>query len=144
MKPTLHKGESFIDSRGTLKFVNENSPGNYRRFYLITHPDTATIRAWQGHKVEEKAFYVINGEFAIGVLTPKNFDEPEENEVPELFRISSKNQHFLRVPGGNYTGIKAITKGSTLLVLSGLDLSSSKQDDYRQPENKWIDWNLIS
>ncbi len=144
MNPTIHIGESFCDYRGTLKFVNESHPGSYKRFYLITHPQSSIIRAWQGHKIEEKAFYVITGEFIIAVLTPKNFESPDENEVPKLFILSSQNQQFLRVPGGNYTGIKATIPNSTLLVLSGLDLNESKQDDFRQPKDKWIDWNTIS
>ena len=143
-KPTLHTGGVFTDSRGILKYINEEEPGYYRRFYLITHPDIKVIRAWQGHRKEEKAFYVISGSFIIAVIHPKNFDAPTDDEKPEFFSLTSENNHFLRVPGGCYTGIKAFTPGSMLLVLSSFNLAGSKADDFRKPADKWVDWNAIS
>ena len=142
-KATLQIGDIYTDSRGILKYINEEEPGHYRRFYLIIHPDISAIRAWQGHKKEEKAFYVISGSFVIAVVTPENFDTPDDNEKPEFFSLTQENNYFLRVPGGNYTGIKAFIPGSTLLILSGLDLAASKEDDFRQPVDKWVDWNTI-
>jgi hypothetical protein len=143
MKATLLRGSSFTDNRGTLQFVNEENPGNYRRFYLMTHPDITIIRAWQGHRYEEKGFYAVSGSFFIAVLNPSCFEEPADDEKPEFFKLTIDNNNFLRVPGGCYTGIKALTPNSTLLVLSGFDLAGSKEDDYRQPAHKWVDWNSI-
>jgi|ERR1035437_2339404 dTDP-4-dehydrorhamnose 3,5-epimerase-like enzyme len=144
MKATLHQGGSFTDNRGTLRFVNEIVPGMYRRFYLIIHNDTSVIRAWQGHLHEEKAFYAISGSFIIAVLNPSCFENPGDDEKPDFFHLNSENNYFLRVPGGNYTGIKALSSNSTLLVLSDMDLAGSKADDYRQPANRWVDWNSIT
>ncbi len=143
MKPTLLQGDSFTDNRGTLSFINEKVPGNYRRFYLITHKDTAVVRAWQGHMHEEKGFYALNGSFMIAVVTPEHFETPGDKEEPEFFKLSGENNTFLRVPGGCYTGIKALTSGATILVLSGFDLAGSKADDYRQPAHKWVNWEAI-
>ena len=142
-KATLVKGGIHIDSRGILQYVNEENPGNYRRFYVITHNDVNIIRAWQGHKQEEKAFYTITGSFIIAVINPNCFEMPSDDEKPVLFQLTEENKNFLRVPGGSYTGIKALAPKSTLLVLSSLDLTGSKADDYRQPADKWIDWNTI-
>jgi len=144
MKATLHQGGVFTDDRGTLRFVNEKVPGNYRRFYLITHTDTTVIRAWQGHMREEKAFYAISGSFMIAVVSPACFEEPGDEENPDFFKLTAENNHFLRVPGGCYTGIKALTSNATLLVLSAFDLAGSKADDYRQPAQRWVDWNSIT
>jgi dTDP-4-dehydrorhamnose 3,5-epimerase-like enzyme len=144
MKAILQEGSSFTDNRGTLRFVNEKVPGNYRRFYLMTHTDTTVIRAWQGHRQEEKAFYTICGNFVIAIVHPASFDEPGDDEIPEFFRLTQENNSFLRVPGGCYTGIKALTSNSTLLVLSAFDFAGSKADDYRQPSHKWVDWSLIT
>lgn len=138
------KGGIHEDVRGILYYVNDANPGFYRRFYIIKHPDTAIVRAWQGHKIEEKAFYVINGGFIIAAVQPHNFDTPSENENPEFFKLTSNNQLFLKVLGGCYTGIKALSPDSTLLVLSSLDLSESKKDDFRQPADKWVNWNNLN
>ncbi len=144
MKAILVHGGIHKDQRGILKYVNEEHPGNYRRFYLITHHDIKIIRAWQGHRQEEKAFYATSGSFVIAVVNPLNFEMPDDNEKPEFFQLNTENNYFLRVPGGCYTGIKALIPNSTLLVLSGFDLEGSKADDFRQPENKWVaDWEII-
>ena len=143
MKAFLIKGGVHIDSRGILRYVNEKKPGIYRRFYLITHPDVKTVRAWQGHKKEEKAFYVINGGFTIAVVNPDSIESPSDDEKPIFFQLTEENKNFLRVPGGNYTGIKAISPNATLLVLSSMDNEDSKTDDYRQPTDKWVDWNIV-
>lgn len=140
----LIEGGIYTDHRGILQFVNEKNPGSYRRFYLITHPDSVVIRAWQGHMIEEKAFYVISGSFTIAVITPSDFLSPTEDEVPAFFALTAENRKLLRVPGGSYTGIKANSNNATLLVLSGLDIENSKNDDYRQPANKWVNWEKLS
>lgn len=73
MNAILHKGDSFKDNRGIIRFVNEIDPGFYRCFYLITHSYTNLIGACQGHLKEEKAFYAVNGSFVIAVLNPVCF-----------------------------------------------------------------------
>ena len=143
MKATLIGGGIHIDSRGVLRYVNEENPGYYRRFYLITHNDMDVVRAWQGHKKEEKAFYSISGSFTIAVVKPDSFETPSGDEKPDFFQLTEENKNFLRVPGGSYTGIKATSTNSTLLVLSSMDLKDSKVDDYRQPADKWLDWSTI-
>ena len=118
MKVSFQKGSSFTDERGNIRFVNEEIPGYYRRFYLITPADTSVIRAWQGHKNEQKAFYAISGSFIIAVVTPSFFEQPEDNEIPEVFELTEDNNRLLRLPGGCYTGIKSRSSDATLLVLS--------------------------
>jgi dTDP-4-dehydrorhamnose 3,5-epimerase len=143
MESTLIPAEIFSDQRGSIGFVNEENPGFYRRFYLISHPDTQVVRAWQGHIKEEKAFYVIKGDFIIAVLHPGNFESPGDDEIPKTFYLYSKNKNLLRVPGGNYTGIKALSPNSVLLVLSSMNVTDSKKDDYRQPATRWMNWDSI-
>lgn len=144
MNTTLVRGGSFNDNRGNLRFVNEQTPGSYKRFYLITPSDTKVIRAWQGHKLEEKGFYAVQGSFVVAVVKPSCFEEPGDEEIPDFFELSETNKNFLRVPGGCYTGIKSLALNSTLLVLSSFDLARSQADDFRQPLHKWVNWDSIS
>ena len=144
MKPTLSIGNTFTDHRGILRFVNEINPGYFCRFYLITHPQTNIIRAWQGHKIEEKAFYVISGSFTIAVVQPLNFDYLSDEEIPEIYNLNEDKGQLLRVPGGSFTGIKATAVNATLLVLSSLSVNDSKEDDFRQPSNRWLNWDSIN
>lgn len=142
-KVSLIEGRINVDARGILRYVNEENPGYYRRFYLITHNDMEVARAWQGHKKEEKAFYAVSGSFTIAVVNPANFEMPSNNERPDFFQLNEENKNFLRVPGGCFTGIKATSPKSTLLVLSSMSLDDSRVDDYRQPSQKWVDWSTI-
>ena len=143
MKATLTAGNTFTDHRGILRYVNEINPGYFCRFYIITHPNINVVRAWQGHRIEEKAFYVINGSFAIAVVQPENFDRLSDNETPVFFNLSEDNGQFLRVPGGCYTGIKALSLNASLLVLSSLHIDKSKADDFREPADRWVNWQNI-
>lgn len=144
MKTTLSIGNTFTDHRGILRFVNEINPGYFCRFYLITHPQVDIIRAWQGHKIEEKAFYVISGSFTIAVVQPLNFDYLSDEEIPEIYNLNEDKGQLLRVPGGSFTGIKATAANATLLVLSSLNVNESKEDDFRQPSNRWVNWDSIN
>lgn len=144
MKPEILKGGIHIDPRGTLRYVNDPNPGSYRRFYCITPSHTSVIRAWQGHKHEGKGFYALKGSFTIAVVSPENFDEPKDDELPVFFELSEVNNAFLKVPGGCYTAIKSTSADSILLVLSQFDLEGSKGDDYRQPETRWVNWEDLS
>lgn len=143
IKPTLIKGGLFRDERGSLQYVNDENPGNYRRFYIITHPNIDIVRAWQGHKTEEKSFFVIKGDFTIAVVRPGNFEAPSSKDSPELFKMKSEDNLFLKVPGGCYTGIKACVPDSVLLIFSDSTLEESKNDDFRLPKDRWVDWQTI-
>ncbi len=61
--PLSIKGGRHIDERGTLTFFNNFDMSPVKRFYVIDHPDTTIVRAWQGHKVEQKWFYVVCRQF---------------------------------------------------------------------------------
>ena len=141
-KPTIISGGIYKDERGILQYVNDEHPGNYRRFYIITHPDTNIVRAWQGHKIEEKCFFVVKGSFMIAVLQPSNFENPSLLEKAKFFLMKEEDNLFLKVPGGCYTGIKAFVPNSVLMVLSDATLENSKKDDFRLPNN-WIDWQTL-
>lgn len=142
-KPTLIKGGLFRDERGSLKYVNDENPENYKRFYIITHPDIDIVRAWQGHKTEEKFFLVIKGCFTIAVVQPLIFEDPSAVENPEFYTMKCEDNLFLKVPGGCYTGIKACKADSILLVLSNSSLEESKDDNFRLPKDMWVDWQTI-
>lgn len=63
--PKIIKGGKFKDERGLIRFVNDFHFENIKRFYLIKHPDTKFVRAYQGHQLESKYFYPVSGSFVI-------------------------------------------------------------------------------
>jgi dTDP-4-dehydrorhamnose 3,5-epimerase-like enzyme len=131
------KGNSFTDDRGSINFVNDFHLEGIKRFYTITHPDTSVIRAWQGHKIETKYFFVSKGKFLICWVEIDNWDKPGKESKVNKEILSAGNPQILIVPAGNANGFKALEDDSTLLVFSDLDLETSAKDLYRFEWDYW-------
>ena len=71
----LNVGKS-EDHRGYVEFYNELKLDYYKRFYIVSNPIEGTVRAWHGHKIEEKLIKVLNGEFLICLVKVDNWDQP--------------------------------------------------------------------
>ncbi|GCD77322.1 sugar epimerase [Thermaurantimonas aggregans] len=116
-------GDIYKDHRGTIRFINEFNMSSVVRMYCIK-PNFDVIRAWQGHKLENKWFFVSKGSFLIKTI---QMDSSKKNE----YLLSEKKSEVLHIMPGNYNGFKALEKGSILIVFSDLTIEQSKSDDYR-------------
>jgi len=125
------KGDSFSDSRGTVRFVNDFLFEGIKRFYTILHPDIEVIRAWQGHKKETKCFFVSRGTFVFNWIKIDNWKQPSANLTVNSKVLSEKDSAVLIIPPGHVNGFKALEPDSTVIVFSDLTLDESKSDDYR-------------
>ena len=54
MVPKLIKGNRHEDARGTLIYNNDFEASAIKRIYVIENQNTDFIRAWQGHKIEQR------------------------------------------------------------------------------------------
>lgn len=131
------KGNSFTDSRGTLHFVNDFHFDGIKRFYTITHPDISVIRAWQGHKIETKHFFVSKGKFLIFWVEIDNWDKPSKDLKINRQILSVDEPQILIVPPGTANGFKALEANSIMVVFSDLSLEESGGDMYRFDSNYW-------
>jgi len=77
-QPQIIQGNIHEDERGKLFYANEFDLSDVKRYYIIEHPDTKVIRAWQAHKKEQKWFQVISGSFLVAVVQPDNWEKPSE------------------------------------------------------------------
>lgn len=134
------KGNQFSDHRGTLQFVNDFSFPDVKRFYQITHPDASVIRAWQGHKVEEKFFYVVKGRFVIAWVEVDDWEQPSPDLPAEHVILEEGTPAVLHIPAGYANGIKALDPGSVLMVYSNLNLEASAADRWSFDQHLWFDW----
>lgn len=116
-------GDVFSDYRGKLKSINDFNMYSIVRMYSI-ESELGVIRAWQGHKLETKWFYVIKGSFLVKTM---NMDSHQVG----VYKLNSVEPKVLKIPGGNYNGFEASEAGSILIVFSDFDLQQSKEDDYR-------------
>lgn len=108
-----------------------------KRFYIIEHPDTDIIRAWQGHRHEQKWFHVIAGAFKMAIIQPDNWKQPSNILKPEVFILSATHPAVLQVPGGHATGFHALEKNSKMIIFSNATVEESRKDDYRFDESMW-------
>ena len=133
----LISGNSFTDARGTLQFVNDFHFEGIKRFYTITHPDTSVIRAWQGHKIETKHFFVTNGSFLICWVEIDNWGNPGKDLTVNRQIMSADEPLILIIPAGNANGFKALEPGSQLIIFSDLTMEEAKDDNYRFEKDYW-------
>ncbi|WP_051287273.1 WxcM-like domain-containing protein [Algoriphagus mannitolivorans] len=139
-KPVLYKVEKFKDHRGQLDFCNEFVLNKFVRFYVISSEIQGQIRAWQGHKIEEKAFFPILGKTKV-ILVPVLDFEKRISLDPIEFILDSNTPEILVIPGGYANGFQFLTDESKLMVYSNLKLEESKNDDFRFNSNEFYAWS---
>lgn len=142
-KVKLISGGVHHDERGSLHFNNDVLINPTKRFYQIVPKSKDIIRAWQGHKVEQKWFYAAQGSFEISTIQIDSFNQPRNDLTIKSYKVDSNKSDVLLVPAGYATGIQSLSEDATLLVFSDVSLEQSKDDDYRWEENyftnaKWI------
>lgn len=133
----LIEGNFFTDNRGTVHFVNDFHFEGIKRFYTFSHPDVSVIRAWQGHKIELKHFYVTKGKFLICWMEIDNWDNPGRDLKVNRQILSEDDPQVLVIQPGHANGFKALEPDSQLIVFSNLSLEEAKVDDYRFDSNFW-------
>lgn len=115
---------TFGDDRGYFTAINFES--GMKRAYLIKNHKAGIIRAFHGHRREEKTFYCIKGAFKVICISM-------ENREWKSFTITEKGNSMLKIPSGVYNGFVSLTDDSELLVLSSSTFEESKNDDFRIP-----------
>ena len=140
MLPKLINSADHIDTRGRLIFFNELNLEKVKRLYMIEHPDTEIVRAWQGHKKEEKWFLVTEGCFKVVIVQPDDWENPSSDLQVQEFTLQAKNNEVLHIPGNYANGFKALERGSKLMVFSDFSLEESAGDNFRFSSELWYAW----
>ncbi|MDO9510002.1 MAG: WxcM-like domain-containing protein [Candidatus Magasanikbacteria bacterium] len=130
MIPKIITGNSHTDARGTLFYNNDFDASGVKRMYVIENATTEIIRAWQGHKIEQRWFSAINGSFKIRLIKIDNWESPAKNLEILTFTINADTLEVLHVPQGYVSSIQAMEVGSKLLVMADYLLGEIK-DEYR-------------
>lgn len=137
----LIEGGNFTDSRGTLGFVNDFKFPDVKRFYTIHHPDKKIVRAWQGHKLEHKYFFVTQGKFLVACVLIDNWENPSTDLQVETWILTAEKPAILSIPPGYANGIKALEDNATLISFSNADIEVGNQDNWRFDSTLWLDWS---
>ncbi|TPD69828.1 dTDP-4-dehydrorhamnose 3,5-epimerase family protein [Flavobacterium microcysteis] len=140
-EPQIIQGNIHEDERGKLFYANEFDLSDVKRYYIIEHPDTKIIRAWQAHQKEQKWFQVISGSFLVAVVQPDNWGKPSEKLEVRKFVLNANENQILHIPGNFANGFKALEKNSRMIVFSDFSLEESSKDNFRFDGKLWFDWN---
>lgn len=141
--PLLLNGGKSEDHRGYVEFYNELKLDYYKRFYIVSNPIEGTVRAWHGHKIEEKLIKVLNGEFLICLVKVDNWDQPSKNLEILEYKLN-ENSGLLYVPSGYANGAINLNSDSKVMYFSSLVLEDSINDDYRFDSKYWNPWEEYS
>lgn len=130
MIPKIINGGSHSDVRGTLRFNNYFDATPIKRVYLIENKDTVFVRGWQGHRVEQRWFSVLQGSFKIELIAIDDWEHPSKKLQSKVFIISSDTFDVLYVPKGYVSSIQSLEENAKLLVMADY-LLGEIQDEYR-------------
>ena len=85
MKPKIISGNCHSDPRGSLFYNNDFDATAVKRVYVIENQNTDFVRAWQGHKIEQRWFAGVQGSFEIRLMAIDDWEHPSKDLVPFVF-----------------------------------------------------------
>ncbi len=130
MNPKLMKGGNHQDKRGTICFNNDFNAAAVKRVYTIENESPDFIRAWQGHKIEQRWFSAMSGTFIIKTVRIDDWENPSKDLPVETFLLGEETLDILHIPAGFLTSIQQVEKNAKLLVFADYALGEIA-DDYR-------------
>jgi len=126
----IFEGKKHEDERGIITFNNDFDASEIKRIYTIENHSLDFIRGWQGHKIEQRWFAAMKGEFEISVIEIDDFNQTSKDLKISKYQLSDESLTYLHIPSGYITAIQAKKEGSKLLVLADYALGEI-QDEYR-------------
>jgi dTDP-4-dehydrorhamnose 3,5-epimerase len=139
MEVKLYNGGIAVDDRGSVRFVNDFSFSDVKRFYQVENHRRGFIRAWHAHEKEGKYVYVATGSALVGAvpLVNNNLTVSEGKK----FILSAKKPAVLFIPPGHGNGFMNLEEGTSILFFSTRTLDESLGDDIRFPFDTWNIWS---
>ncbi|UQD56131.1 dTDP-4-dehydrorhamnose 3,5-epimerase family protein [Flavobacterium sp. K5-23] len=135
--PKLIKGGIHTDDRGQISFVNDMKFDAITRFYIINNSAENPLRAWQGHKIDNKYFYCIQGTIKVHYVKVDNWEYPSRDLKVESVVLKANESSILHIPEGFANAIQSLELGSKLISFSTLPLDRTSEDDVRFDSNTW-------
>ena len=130
MKPSEIKGKVHTDFRGSLYYNNDFDAKEVKRIYFIENKDTEFVRAWQGHKIEQRWFSAVQGSFEIKLIEVDDWENPSKDSFVHSFILKANQLDILHVPKGYISSIQALELNSKLMLMADYLLGEVK-DEFR-------------
>ncbi len=140
--PKLIDGGKVFDDRGSLSFFNDASFINLKRFYIVENHSSKFIRAWHGHKKEEKFVFVVSGAAKIASVKVDNWDSPSRDLEINSYILTDEKPNLLWIPKGYANGCMTLKANTKVIYFSSSSLDESLNDDYRFDSKYWNCWDI--
>lgn len=140
--PRLIQGGLAADDRGEVSFVNEFTLAGIKRFYVVSNHRTGFVRAWHGHKYEEKYITVVSGAAVVCAVKIDNWEHPSKKSEVHRFVMSAAKPTVLYIPKGYANGFMTLTQDAKLLFFSTASVEESMKDDIRFESRYWDPWQV--
>ena len=127
MEPKLITGGLVTDDRGTVRFVNDFVFAKVVRFYQVENHRSGFIRAWHGHKHEEKYVYVPRGTALIGAVNLDNLEDIYKTI------LSADKPAIYYIPNNYANGFKTLQENTIVQFFSTSTIDQAIKDDIRFP-----------
>jgi len=138
MIPKIVNGDCHSDPRGFLYYNNDFDASAVKRVYTIENESVDFIRAWQGHKIQQRWFSAVQGSFKIRLVKIDDWENPSKELQAYEFILNSEKLDVLYVPKGYANSIQSIIAGSRLLVMADY-LLGEVDDEYRFAVDHFLD-----
>jgi dTDP-4-dehydrorhamnose 3,5-epimerase len=140
----LIAGASHYDDRGALSFVNDFDFARVKRFYMVENHVAGFVRAWHGHRFEEKYVYVVQGAALVAAVKIDDWENPPIPEKIDRFVLSGHKPAMLHIPAGYANGFKSLTPDMKIIFYSTSSIEESMKDDVRWPADRFGDiWKVV-
>lgn len=138
-EPTLIPISIHSDERGELRYCNEFDLSTAKRFYSISFVEKNQVRAWQAHKIENKAMMPIRGISKIVLVKLSDFAKGIAEDTFE-YTLNASYPTILFVPEGYANGLQSKSPDSSLMIFSNLSIEEAKNDDFRFEASRFYTW----
>ncbi len=135
-------GDTVIDDRGRVRFCNDFDFAGVSRFYVVSNHQPRFVRAWHGHKEEDKYVFVASGAALIAAVKVDDWDAPDRSAAIERLVLSEDKPGILKIPGGHAHGSMTLAPHTRLFFFATSTLEESSRDDYRYPYDYWNPWDV--
>lgn len=140
--PRLIPGNSAVDDRGKLTFVNDFDFTGIKRAYTVSNHREGFVRGWHGHKKEGKYVSVVTGASLFGIVRIDDWDNPSKSLEISKFVLSETKPSVLYIPPGHAHGFMNLTADTRITFYSTSTLADSLDDDFRFHARYWDCWTV--
>ncbi len=141
-KPKMLAGQLAVDDRGEVGFVNEFDLSRIRRFYTVTNHRKGFVRAFHGHRAEEKYVTAVTGAVLVACVAVDDWQNPSRDLPVHRFVLSEKSPAVLHIPAGYANGFMSLTDGAKVIFFSTATVEESRRDDFRFDARLWDAWSV--